>query len=59
MSTCAASDSVGKDHALSGSHDVIAQVVTDTLGDLNRLVLKHIQQIPGVTRTLTCPVVPF
>lgn len=59
VNTCAASDSVREAHALSGPYDVIAHVVTDTLDDLNRLVLKHIQQIPGITRTLTCPVMHF
>jgi DNA-binding Lrp family transcriptional regulator len=45
--------------ALSGPYDVIAHVHTETLEDLNRLVLKQIQQFKGITRTLTCPVMNF
>lgn len=43
--------------AVTGPYDVIAQAEGETVDDLGRLVIARIQQVEGITRTLTCPVV--
>jgi DNA-binding Lrp family transcriptional regulator len=40
---------------VAGPYDVIARAEADNLDDLARLVVQRIQAVPGVTRTLTCP----
>ena len=40
-----------------GPHDVIVRAQADTVDDLGRLVVAKVQQVDGITRTLTCPVV--
>ncbi len=42
---------------VTGPYDVVAKVQAETLDDLGRLVVARIQEFPGITRTLTCPVV--
>jgi DNA-binding Lrp family transcriptional regulator len=42
---------------VTGPYDVIAQAEAATMNDLGRLVVRDIQQIEGITRTITCPVV--
>ena len=42
---------------VTGPYDVIARVVADSVDDLGRLVIARIQDVPGITRTLTCTVV--
>ncbi|WP_201467369.1 Lrp/AsnC family transcriptional regulator [Janibacter melonis] len=44
-------------HDVTGPYDVVARVEADTMADLGRLVLAQLQQVPGITRTLTCPIV--
>jgi DNA-binding Lrp family transcriptional regulator len=41
---------------VTGPYDVIAVVQVDELDDLRGLILAPIQSVPGVTRTVTCPV---
>jgi hypothetical protein len=36
---------------------VIVRAQSDNVDDLGRLVTTQIQAVPGITRTLTCPVV--
>ncbi|WP_406263383.1 Lrp/AsnC ligand binding domain-containing protein [Streptomyces sp. NBC_00191] len=43
--------------AVAGPYDVIAQAQGETVDDLGRLVIARIQQVEGISRTLTCPVV--
>ncbi|HXF57760.1 MAG TPA: Lrp/AsnC ligand binding domain-containing protein [Actinomycetota bacterium] len=43
--------------AVTGPYDVIARAEARDLDLLARTVLSRIQEIDGVTRTLTCPVV--
>jgi DNA-binding Lrp family transcriptional regulator len=43
--------------AVSGPYDVIAKADAGSLDELGKLVVAVIQSIPGVTRTLTCPVI--
>jgi DNA-binding Lrp family transcriptional regulator len=42
---------------VTGPYDVIVRAEADTVDDLGRLVVSRIQQVEGITRTLTCPVV--
>ena len=42
---------------VTGPYDVIARVEADSVDDLGKLVIAKIQDVEGITRTLTCPVV--
>jgi DNA-binding Lrp family transcriptional regulator len=42
---------------VTGPYDVIARVEARTVDELGRLVIAKIQDVPGITRTLTCTVV--
>lgn len=42
---------------VTGPYDVIVRASAGTVDDLGRLVVAKIQALPGITRTLTCPVV--
>jgi DNA-binding Lrp family transcriptional regulator len=47
---------VKRSHSVTGPYDVIARTSSEDLEALGALV-DEIQKIPGVTRTLTCPVI--
>jgi DNA-binding Lrp family transcriptional regulator len=42
---------------VTGPYDVIVRAEANTVDDLGRMVVAQIQQVEGITRTLTCPVV--
>lgn len=42
---------------VTGPYDVIARVEADSVDDLGKLVIAKIQDVEGITRTLTCTVV--
>lgn len=42
---------------VTGPYDVIVRAEAPTIDDLGRLVVAQVQQVEGITRTLTCPVV--
>jgi DNA-binding Lrp family transcriptional regulator len=42
---------------VTGPYDVIARAEAPTMNDLGRMVVRDIQRIEGITRTITCPVV--
>lgn len=42
---------------VTGPYDVIARVEATSVDDLGQLVVAKIQDVPGVTRTLTCTIV--
>lgn len=42
---------------VTGPYDVIVRAEADTMDNLGRLVVAQVQNVPGITRTLTCPVV--
>jgi DNA-binding Lrp family transcriptional regulator len=42
---------------VTGPYDVIARAQASSVDELGRLVVAEIQRVPGITRTLTCPVV--
>ncbi|MDQ0987316.1 Lrp/AsnC family transcriptional regulator [Streptomyces sp. V2I9] len=42
---------------VTGPYDVIVRARADTVDELGRMVVAKVQQVEGITRTLTCPVV--
>ncbi|GAA1889692.1 Lrp/AsnC family transcriptional regulator [Lapillicoccus jejuensis] len=42
---------------VTGPYDCIARVEAATVDELGKLVIARIQDVPGITRTLTCTVV--
>lgn len=42
---------------VTGPYDVIVQASAANVDELGRLVVSALQGIPGITRTLTCPVI--
>ncbi len=42
---------------VTGPYDVIARAEAPSMNDLGRMVVRDIQRIEGITRTITCPVV--
>lgn len=42
---------------VTGPYDVIAHVVADEIDAIGKLVVSEVQNVKGVIRTLTCPVV--
>jgi DNA-binding Lrp family transcriptional regulator len=53
----AAIDGVALSEAVTGPYDVIARAEAPSMNDLGRMVVRDIQQIEGITRTITCPIV--
>jgi Lrp/AsnC ligand binding domain len=41
---------------VTGPYDVIARVGADTADELKSSVVPSVQQVAGITRTLTCPI---
>jgi DNA-binding Lrp family transcriptional regulator len=50
-------DGVVVAEGVTGPYDVIARAEASTMNDLGRMVVRDIQEIEGITRTITCPVV--
>ncbi len=42
---------------VTGPYDVIVRAEAETVDELGKLVVARVQAVPGITRTLTCPVV--
>ena len=42
---------------VTGPYDVIVRAEADNVDDLGRMVVAQIQNVAGITRTLTCPIV--
>jgi DNA-binding Lrp family transcriptional regulator len=42
---------------VAGPYEVIARAEVESLEELGRKVISAVQAIPGITRTITCPVV--
>jgi DNA-binding Lrp family transcriptional regulator len=42
---------------VTGPYDVIARAEAGSMDELGRMVVRDLQQIEGITRTITCPVV--
>ncbi|WP_295692837.1 Lrp/AsnC ligand binding domain-containing protein [Lapillicoccus sp.] len=56
-STVAAIPGVALAEDVTGPYDVIARVEAGTVDELGKLVIAKIQDVAGITRTLTCTVV--
>jgi len=41
---------------VTGPYDVIVRIGADDLADLQANVIPSVQQVTGITRTLTCPI---
>ena len=41
---------------VTGPYDVIMRAESPSMEDLGRAILAAVQAVPGITRTLTCPV---
>ena len=50
-------DGVVVAEGVTGPYDVIARAEAGSMNELGRMVVRDIQQIEGITRTITCPVV--
>ena len=42
---------------VTGPYDVIVRCEAESVDQLGKFIVGAIQQVPGITRTLTCPVV--
>jgi len=49
-------DGVLRVDVVTGPYDVIARAEADSIDELGKRVLRPIQQVEGVIRTMTCPV---
>lgn len=50
-------DGVTRAQDVTGPYDVIVSAEADDVESLGRTVVNSVQKVPGITRTLTCPVV--
>lgn len=41
---------------VTGPYDVVVRVEADSLAELQSAVVPSVQQVTGITRTLTCPI---
>ncbi len=53
----AAIDGVLQSEDVTGPYDVIVKAEGPSVDQLGTLVVSSIQGVPGITRTLTCPIV--
>jgi len=42
---------------VTGPYDVVVRAQAETVDELGRMVVARVQQVEGITRTLTCPIV--
>lgn len=47
---------VSSSEYVTGPYDVVARVEADTEAHLRSVVVPSVQQVIGITRTLTCPI---
>jgi DNA-binding Lrp family transcriptional regulator len=52
-------DGVASSDTVTGPYDVIVYAEERSLDSLSKLIVGRVQEIDGVSRTLTCPVVHF
>lgn len=52
-------DGVESAEDVSGPYDVIVRATAADMDSLGQLVVSKIQNVDGITRTLTCPIVTF
>jgi DNA-binding Lrp family transcriptional regulator len=44
---------------VTGPYDVIMRAESPSMEELGRAILSKVQGVPGITRTLTCPVTSY
>lgn len=44
-------------HEVTGPYDVISRIEANSVDELGTMVIAKIQDVPGISRTLTCTVV--
>ncbi|RIJ77127.1 Lrp/AsnC family transcriptional regulator [Nakamurella silvestris] len=42
---------------VTGPYDVIVRAEANSIDELGKLVVARVQGVPGITRTVTCPVI--
>ena len=42
---------------VTGPYDVIVRATAEDVDAIGKMVVARVQQVPGITRTLTCPIV--
>ena len=47
---------VSSSEYVTGPYDVVVRVEAETLDDLQTTIVPSVQQVTGITRTLTCPI---
>jgi DNA-binding Lrp family transcriptional regulator len=50
-------DGVTNAEDVTGPYDVIVRAEAESVDELGKLVVARVQAVPGITSTLTCPVV--
>ena len=50
-------DGVVSSEDVTGPYDVIVRAEAENVDNLGRMVVAQVQGVPGITRTLTCPIV--
>ena len=50
-------EGVAQAEDVTGPYDVIVRAEASNVDELGKLVVARIQGVPGITRTLTCPIV--
>ena len=50
-------EGVAQTDEVTGPYDIIVRIEADSVEGLGKLVIAKVQEVPGVTRTLTCTVV--
>ena len=50
-------EGVASTDVMTGPYDVIVKATASDMNSLGRMVIGRMQSVPGITRTLTCPVV--
>ena len=50
-------DGISQADDVTGPYDIVVRAGAEDVDGLGRLVVARIQSIPGITRTLTCPVI--
>ena len=43
--------------AVTGPYDVVVLTESNTVDELGKMIVSNVQMVPGITRTLTCPIV--
>lgn len=49
-------DGVHRVDVVTGPYDIVVRAEAASIHELGKLVLRPIQEIEGITRTLTCPI---